>query len=169
MNERLKDLLHRWLPKLAILSVLVMLSSYLFAEYYVRPRFDDCGKGQEKHEIAHTNQATRASGRASRQEKRGQSRLRTARRSHRYARRQQSDPSGPERSSSSRRSRQRAMGDQCSRPHCVLRSASSPGTQRLRFSSRSPNPDIEYGSRRCAFALTTDRSPVTCGNRRLSL
>ena len=40
MNERLKDTLHRWLPKLTILSVLVILSSYLFAEYYVRPRFD---------------------------------------------------------------------------------------------------------------------------------
>ena len=54
MNERLKDLLHRWLPKLAILSVLVMLSSYLFAEYYVRPRFDEAAKiRQEKHEIAH--------------------------------------------------------------------------------------------------------------------
>ncbi|MCY4604928.1 MAG: hypothetical protein OXE49_11915 [Gemmatimonadetes bacterium] len=44
MNERLKDTLHRWLPKLAILSVLVMLSSYLFAEYYVRPRFDAAAK-----------------------------------------------------------------------------------------------------------------------------
>ena len=40
MNERLKDILHRWLPKLAILSVLVMLSSYLFAEYYVRPNLN---------------------------------------------------------------------------------------------------------------------------------
>ncbi len=62
MNERLKDTLHRWLPKLAILSVLVMLSSYLFAEYYVRPRFDEATKiRQEKHEIAHkAKQATRA-------------------------------------------------------------------------------------------------------------
>ena len=62
MNERLKDILHRWLPKLAILSVLVMLSSYLFAEYYVRPRFDEAAKiRQEKHEIAHkAKQATRA-------------------------------------------------------------------------------------------------------------
>ena len=38
MNERLKDTLHRWLPKLAILSVLVMLSSYAFLEFYVVPR-----------------------------------------------------------------------------------------------------------------------------------
>ena len=62
MNERLKDFLHRWLPKLAILSVLVMLSSYLFAEYYVRPRFDEAAKiRQEKHEIARkAKQATRA-------------------------------------------------------------------------------------------------------------
>lgn len=62
MNERLKNFLHRWLPKLAILSVLVMLSSYLFAEYYVRPRFDEAAKiRQEKHEIAHkAKQATRA-------------------------------------------------------------------------------------------------------------
>ena len=62
MNERLKDFLHRWLTKLAILSVLVMLSSYLFAEYYVRPRFDEAAKiRQEKHEIAHkAKQATRA-------------------------------------------------------------------------------------------------------------
>ena len=38
MNERMKDALHRWLPKLAILSVLVMLSSFLFLEFYVVPR-----------------------------------------------------------------------------------------------------------------------------------
>lgn len=48
MNERLKDTLHRWLPKLAILSVLVMLSSYLFAEYYVRPRFDAAAKAKKE-------------------------------------------------------------------------------------------------------------------------
>ena len=62
MNEHLKDFLHRWLPKLAILSVLVMLSSYLFAEYYVRPRFDEAAKvRREKHEIARkAKQATRA-------------------------------------------------------------------------------------------------------------
>ena len=38
MNERLKDILHRWLPKLTILSVLVLLSSFLFLEFYVVPR-----------------------------------------------------------------------------------------------------------------------------------
>ncbi len=38
MNERLKDTLHRWLPKLAILSVLILLSSYAFLEFYVVPR-----------------------------------------------------------------------------------------------------------------------------------
>ena len=48
MNERAKDILHRWLPKLAILSVLVMLSSYLFAEYYVRPRFDEAAKATKE-------------------------------------------------------------------------------------------------------------------------
>ena len=54
MNERLKDTLHRWLPKLAILSVLVMLSSYLFAEYYVRPRFDAAATAKKKeHDKSH--------------------------------------------------------------------------------------------------------------------
>ena len=38
MNERTKDALHRWLPKLTILSVLVLLSSYAFLEFYVVPR-----------------------------------------------------------------------------------------------------------------------------------
>ena len=38
MNERTKDVLHRWLPKLTILSVLVMLSSFAFLEFYVVPR-----------------------------------------------------------------------------------------------------------------------------------
>ena len=54
MNERLKDTLHRWLPKLAVLSMLVMLSSYLFAEYYVRPRFDEAAKAKkEEHDKSH--------------------------------------------------------------------------------------------------------------------
>ena len=54
MNERLKDTLHRWLPKLAILSVLVMLSAYLFAEYYIRPRFDTAAKARkEEHTKSH--------------------------------------------------------------------------------------------------------------------
>lgn len=44
MNERTKDVLHRWLPKLAILSLLACFSFFLFAEYYVRPRFDDAAK-----------------------------------------------------------------------------------------------------------------------------
>jgi len=62
MNERLKNTLHRWLPKLTILSVLVFLFSLLFAEHYVRPIYDDAAKiRQEKHEIAHeAKQATRA-------------------------------------------------------------------------------------------------------------
>ena len=51
MNERTKDVLRRWLSKLTILSVLVMLSSYLFAEYYVRPRFDAAAKAKkEEHD-----------------------------------------------------------------------------------------------------------------------
>ena len=44
MNERLKDILHRWLPKLAILSVLVLLTSSLINEYYVAPRSDAAAK-----------------------------------------------------------------------------------------------------------------------------
>ena len=40
MNERLKDTLHRWLPKLTILSVLVLFTSFLINEYYVTPRSD---------------------------------------------------------------------------------------------------------------------------------
>ncbi len=38
MNERLKDALHRWLPKLTILSLLVLLASFVFLEFYVVPR-----------------------------------------------------------------------------------------------------------------------------------
>ena len=54
MNERLKDFLHRWLPKLAILSVLVFLFSLLFAEYYVRPRFHAAEKAvREEHDKSH--------------------------------------------------------------------------------------------------------------------
>ena len=54
MNERAKDALHRWLPKLTILSVLVILSSYLFAEYYVRPIFDDAAKAaREEYDKSH--------------------------------------------------------------------------------------------------------------------
>ena len=62
MNERLKDMLHRWLPKLTILSVLVMLSSYLLAEYYVSPNFNAAAKAsKEKEQIARkARQATRA-------------------------------------------------------------------------------------------------------------
>ena len=44
MNERLKDTLHRWLPKLTILSVLVLLASFLINEYYVAPRYDAAAK-----------------------------------------------------------------------------------------------------------------------------
>ncbi len=44
MSERLKDTLHQWLPKLAILSVLVILSAYLLDVYYVRPRYDTVAK-----------------------------------------------------------------------------------------------------------------------------
>ena len=44
MNERLKDILHRWLPKLTILSVLVLLTSSLINEHYVDPRYDAAAK-----------------------------------------------------------------------------------------------------------------------------
>lgn len=44
MNERTKDVLHRWLPKLAVLSLLACFSFFLLAEYYVRPRFDAAAK-----------------------------------------------------------------------------------------------------------------------------
>ena len=44
MNERLKDTLHRWLPKLTILSVLVLLTSFLINEFYVDPRYDAAAK-----------------------------------------------------------------------------------------------------------------------------
>ena len=44
MSERLKDILHRWLPKLTILSVLVLLTSSLISEYYVGPRYDAAAK-----------------------------------------------------------------------------------------------------------------------------
>lgn len=44
MNERLKDTLHRWLPKLTILSVLVLFTSFLINEYYVAPRSDAAAK-----------------------------------------------------------------------------------------------------------------------------
>ena len=44
MNERLKDTLHRWLPKLTILSVLVLLTSSLINEFYVDPRYDAAAK-----------------------------------------------------------------------------------------------------------------------------
>ena len=44
MNERLKDTLHRWLPKLAILSVLVPLVLLLINEHYVAPRYDAAAK-----------------------------------------------------------------------------------------------------------------------------
>lgn len=44
MNERLKNILHRWLPKLTILSVLVLLTSSLINEYYVAPRYDAAKK-----------------------------------------------------------------------------------------------------------------------------
>lgn len=48
MNEHLKDTLHRWLPKLTVLSVLVFLFSLLFAEHYVRPRFDEAAKARKE-------------------------------------------------------------------------------------------------------------------------
>ena len=46
MNERLKDILHRWLPKLTILSVLVLLTSSLINEHYVDPRYDAAAQGE---------------------------------------------------------------------------------------------------------------------------
>ena len=50
MNERLKDILHRWLPKLTILSVLVFLFSVLFSEYYVLPRFNAAAKAVKEEQ-----------------------------------------------------------------------------------------------------------------------
>ena len=44
MNERAKDILHRWLPKLSVLSVLVLLTSFLINEYYVAPRYAAAAK-----------------------------------------------------------------------------------------------------------------------------
>lgn len=38
MSKRLKDTLHRWLPKLTILSLLVLFASFVFLEFYVVPR-----------------------------------------------------------------------------------------------------------------------------------
>ncbi len=38
MNKRMQEKLHRWLPRVAVLSLLVFLSSRLFYAYYVGPR-----------------------------------------------------------------------------------------------------------------------------------
>ncbi len=38
MNERVREKLHRWLPRVTVLSLLVFLSSFLFDAFYVDPR-----------------------------------------------------------------------------------------------------------------------------------
>ena len=50
MNERLKDILHRWLPKLAILSVLVLLASFLINKYYVASRSEAAAEAAAKED-----------------------------------------------------------------------------------------------------------------------
>ena len=54
MNERLKDTLHRWLPKLAILSVLV-LSFLLRIPRVLRGPKED--RGKQRHRIREDEQA----------------------------------------------------------------------------------------------------------------
>ena len=84
MNERLKDTLHRWLPKLAILSVLVLLTSFLINEYYVAPRYDAAAKedrDKRHHHVQEYKQKEEAKG------SRAQSRPRADRGPHRYTRR----------------------------------------------------------------------------------
>ena len=83
MNERLKDTLHRWLPKLAILSVLIILSSYAFLEFYVVPR--RIAKAVEEPRRMAPDRSGRRAGKGGR----GQSRLRADRGPHRHTRRQQ--------------------------------------------------------------------------------
>ena len=59
MNERLKDTLHRWLPKLAILSLLVLLSSFVFLDFYVVPRRTAAveDRDEQRHRIREDEQA----------------------------------------------------------------------------------------------------------------
>ena len=38
MNKRMQEKLHRWLPGVAIVSMMVSVGSFLFGEYYVAPR-----------------------------------------------------------------------------------------------------------------------------------
>lgn len=51
MNERLKDALHRWLSRLAVLSFLVVLSSIVFLQFYIVPRKTAALKRREQ--LAH--------------------------------------------------------------------------------------------------------------------
>ena len=39
MNERMQEKLHRWLPRVAVLSVVVSLVSFVFVQYYVVPKY----------------------------------------------------------------------------------------------------------------------------------
>ena len=59
MNERLKNTLHRWLPKLAILSLLVLLSSFVFLDFYVVPRRTAAveDRDEQRHRIREDEQA----------------------------------------------------------------------------------------------------------------
>ena len=56
MNERLKDTLHRWLPKLAILSVLVPLVLLLINEHYVDPRYAAAAKEDQDKRHHHVQE-----------------------------------------------------------------------------------------------------------------
>ena len=61
MNKRLKDTLHRWLPKLTILSVLVLLSSFAFLEFYVVPRRIAAVEGRDEwHQRIREDEQARA-------------------------------------------------------------------------------------------------------------
>lgn len=40
MNERMQESLHRWLPRIAVASMVVSVGSFLFVEYHVVPRRD---------------------------------------------------------------------------------------------------------------------------------
>ena len=116
MNERLKDTLHRWLPKLAILSLLVLLSSFVFLDFYVVPRRTAAveDRDEQRHRIREDEQARAGEAKAALERIVGLIDTLDG---------NQADPRGPERSGGSRGSHRRGMGDQCPGPHCVLRPA----------------------------------------------
>ena len=47
MNERVREKLHRWLPRVAVLSLLVFLSSCLFDAFYVDPMRERQWRGRD--------------------------------------------------------------------------------------------------------------------------